>query len=74
MKGFFIFLFNLIKMLVWGGIGYSIGAVVADWYRDSLRETGGIIMAKDLLDLQLLPWSFAAIAAGIAFRIIYIKE
>lgn len=64
---------KLLSIISWtiigGAIGYFIGNVLADLYKEDLTSTGGVIMAKDLQEIKLFPWLLCAVGAFLAGKL-----
>jgi hypothetical protein len=41
------------------GIAWCIAQSGAEWWIDQLKESGGMVTARDLVSAQIVPWSAA---------------
>lgn len=46
-----------------GGIGYLIGHIIASWLMDEYRDTGGVILASEMVQFKIIPIIGAIIGA-----------
>lgn len=45
-------------------IAWCIAQSCAEWWIDQLKESGGMVTARDLVGAQFIPWSAALIVFG----------
>lgn len=64
---------KLFKTFYWmgvlAGIGFIAGYGISELILMGLKRTGDLIMAKDSLQLKILPYTFAIIGAWIGYKI-----
>lgn len=50
---------HILIALCLAGVTWCIAQSGAEWYVDQLKESGGLVTARDLVGAQFIPWSAA---------------
>lgn len=57
-----------VAVIVWALVGQMVGFILAQAYKLALEDTAGVVTARELLEIKVIPYIICAVFGVVAHR------